>query len=879
VLARHGGEANHIHASAALTRCAHLLTGSSHAAQPTASSRGGDGGDGSDSDGGSGSSHDGSGSGNGGGGGDGGGGGRGMDGSGVDGAGAAAEQAGLCAFLLDLLQVVEAQVPRFEARQTANSLWALAKLQPHIVACSGGGPARRRQQQQQQEEEVEEDPGGEKQQRQRQQQQAHPPAGSGTEAAAQRVAAQLTAAAAGAWPAFAPQELATALYALAKLGTPPLAAGLPAAAAAAGPAAGALKPREVVQLLSGAHGLGMALPGDARTRLLQRALDAAGACSPRDCAELLHVLGLATERDRAAQPGQSWLNAFAAATLPALRSASGGDVAMSLRALGRLRRQPPRAWLAEALRAAAAQRRAMTSAEVCMCVVGAAGMPRLRPPEQWVAAMAGEALGRWQQAAGGGAARRHLREQLMLLLALGRLQYRPPPARLQWLVEAVAAACDADEGLPVPAPAAAAAARAARLDASRATSTLVWAIARLRYLPPRRVLSPLLRAALAKVPRASPQAAALTLYAAALLLAPTAASGAAAPGLLQAWVRALEGAEARLGELGPQGLTMVAWAAAQLRLARPRRSRRSGSGGDNDGGSSSSGGSSSGNGGGDTASGGDGDASQGALEADLQRAFLRVLGASRPQLGATTSQGVAVQLWAAARMGCSLPPGWAEAAVARQAQYAGRTRPQAVALTLWALATLAKEQEPQPQPPPPQQQQQEQQQQQQEQQQQQHQQQQQQQQQQPEAGQPWASAAVHADLSRLLAPTAERLGEWGPQDLAMAAWALARLGLAPPEGWLPRFYGATSRRLPDFTSQQLANLAWGVRRLRAPAAPPLPWVALLRDEAARRRAAAGSGGAAWTARDRRSVRHAVSVWVAAAAGSAGPPAGSGGEPR
>ncbi|KIZ02731.1 hypothetical protein MNEG_5228 [Monoraphidium neglectum] len=688
------------------------------------------------------------------------------------------------------------------------------------------------------------------------------------------------------------------LHALAALGSPALGAAQAAdAARRLSEVTGQLKPQELVLSMAAANALALQLPPAAWADLLAHALRTAPAFSPRDCAALLHATAAAAAADAERRPGHAWLGDFLAATQQQVAGYNLQDLGMALYSLGRLRHQPPRPWLAAALRRAGEQRRRMCAGSVCMCLFGVSCM-RSRPPAQWVAAMASQALGQWQvlqqppvgDSEGRAASeqrsqsqppqqqqQQQQREHLMLLWAFGRLRYRPPPSHLQALVASIL-----QTTLRPPsaerhdAPQSAASADATPLDAARAGSTVLLALARIGYVPPRRMLAELLGAALQGLVDAPPQAFACTLYAAALLLRPAGSVGGAGGAGAGPWLcRALDVLQGRLGELTPQGLSMVAWAA--VRLAPEARGGGDGSGsGGSSGGSGSGGG--SGNGGG--SGGGESGGSRRRSPAGAREWLGAVCDAAGPRLGGARPQAVAVLLWAAARAGHEPDEGWLAAALWRQAELAPDAAPQSIALTFWAAATLTHRQRLQEQ------RQQEQQQEQQQGQQQGQQQQQQQQQAQDGEGEGaqqersvttalwWRSEAVRAPLAELLATSTLRLSKWRPQDLAMAAWALSRLRLRPQDAWMARFYATSGRKMAEFRDQELAVMAWALLRLLpAGARPPTAWVASLRDEAAARRA---RGDGSWRGRDARSVAQAVAVWLRAGGGGGGARGGAGG---
>jgi hypothetical protein len=811
-LGTYAGAVNHIHASAAITRCAHLLDGGSGSSSGDGSSNGGQS-----------SSGDG-------------------DADSSSAGGSAPPASGeLCAFLLQLLRVVSQFVPRYRARQTSNSLWALAKLQPYIAAAAAAAAAQGS---------ATDAAAPDQRTRQQAEQQS---GGPDLLAEADALVAQLTARAAAAWPECTAEELAVGLHALAALRAPAAAAGLGAATEHAAAVAHSLKPQEIPMLIAATHALGAALPPAAWARLLPRALDTAPELGPRQLAGLLHGLACVAARDPQLHPGHDWLSQLVGAAGAAVpQRFNCQDTAVCLYSLGLLRHRPADAWLAAALRQAVAQRRRMSGGGLCMVLRGVSGM-RVRPPEVWTAAMVAEAVSRWDLLREGRPALREpkpplqqqeqqqqqqpeqqqqqqqhqpeqqQRERLMLLCALARMRYQPPPEQLRSLVERAAEDAEANSRLP------------------DAVSTMLWALARLAYLPPRALLSALLSHAFAALPCASPQGVACTLYATALLLAPVGGLAAGA-GLRGAWERALVAAWPRLGQLTPQGLAMAAWACVQLQspsTAAQQRSRPGGGGLDSRGGTK--GGASSR----DSSGGGGSGAAQTRewVQAAVDAAWAQ-------GLDTATSQAAAVLLWSAAHAGCDVPPAWIAAALQRQAELAGRARPQAVALTLWSLGALTRQRRRLRQ----------------------QQQQQQQQQRLHPAEEWWATEPIASLLSDLLAASEPRLHAWRPQELASTAWALSRLGVAPPDGWLRRFLSVSSRKLPAFSDQQLANLAWGLLRSNI-GRPPLPWISRLRDEAAARRSE--GGGERWRALDRRTVAQAVAVWLKGGAFGI-PPRGSDG---
>ena len=79
-----------------------------------------------------------------------------------------------------------------------------------------------------------------------------------------------------------------------------------------------------------------------------------------------------------------------------------------------------------------------------------------------------------------------------------------------------------------------------------------------------------------------------------------------------------------------------------------------------------------------------------------------------------------------------------------------------------------------------------------------------------------------------------------PQDCSNTLWALARLGLRPPESWMAVFVEESFTQLPRFTSQHMANTVWAFAKLGRK--PPEPWM----DRWAR----AGRGGASRSCEER-----------------------------
>jgi hypothetical protein len=67
-------------------------------------------------------------------------------------------------------------------------------------------------------------------------------------------------------------------------------------------------------------------------------------------------------------------------------------------------------------------------------------------------------------------------------------------------------------------------------------------------------------------------------------------------------------------------------------------------------------------------------------------------------------------------------------------------------------------------------------------------------------------------MSWLLAEVHAQLGEFGPQELALCAWALARLGVTPPPAWQAAFLEAAAGKLPAFEMRELSMLAGAVAR-------------------------------------------------------------------
>ncbi|KAI8469390.1 MAG: hypothetical protein J3K34DRAFT_522166 [Monoraphidium minutum] len=66
-------------------------------------------------------------------------------------------------------------------------------------------------------------------------------------------------------------------------------------------------------------------------------------------------------------------------------------------------------------------------------------------------------------------------------------------------------------------------------------------------------------------------------------------------------------------------------------------------------------------------------------------------------------------------------------------------------------------------------------------------------------------------------------GTCPPEAMADLLWAMARLQHAPLEPrWLSAFYAASAPRLREFDAQQMARAAWALARLGA--APPAAWV-------------------------------------------------------
>eukprot|EP00198_Chlamydomonas_reinhardtii_P007843 XP_001697180.1 predicted protein [Chlamydomonas reinhardtii] len=93
----------------------------------------------------------------------------------------------------------------------------------------------------------------------------------------------------------------------------------------------------------------------------------------------------------------------------------------------------------------------------------------------------------------------------------------------------------------------------------------------------------------------------------------------------------------------------------------------------------------------------------------------------------------------------------------------------------------------------------------------------------------WSLACLEAGplLPRTFAPelffhSYPKLAFFSPQDCSNTLWALARLGLRPPESWMAVFVEESFTQLPRFTSQHMANTVWAFAKLGRK--PPEPWM-------------------------------------------------------
>lgn len=69
-------------------------------------------------------------------------------------------------------------------------------------------------------------------------------------------------------------------------------------------------------------------------------------------------------------------------------------------------------------------------------------------------------------------------------------------------------------------------------------------------------------------------------------------------------------------------------------------------------------------------------------------------------------------------------------------------------------------------------------------------------------------------LAQLISASQALLPRSTPQDMALAAYSFAVLGVTPPEAWWVLFWGASGRTMDQASSQALANMFWAHGRLR-----------------------------------------------------------------
>ncbi|KAI8471244.1 MAG: cryptococcal mannosyltransferase 1-domain-containing protein [Monoraphidium minutum] len=261
------------------------------------------------------------------------------------------------------------------------------------------------------------------------------------------------AAARGAVDALSPGELATLLWALARLGRPPDAAFADAWYRAAAARAAAFGPGELALALHalGALRPGVGVPGAVPGRFARELLPAARRLLPR-CSgvQLAQVVwGLAELR---LWPGQAWLDDWLAAMEPQLPGLDGPSLADAAWGLARLGADVPGPWLAGLVAAVDARLEGDTA--------------RGGQDEGGGAAQPAEAVG------GGGSG------PGAFGLGGGALAERAAAQARGY----VAGAAAEGDGAPPPGPGAASAGRA--VDA-RCLAVLIWALARLGHRPPR----------------------------------------------------------------------------------------------------------------------------------------------------------------------------------------------------------------------------------------------------------------------------------------------------------------------------------------------------------------------------------------------------------
>lgn len=147
----------------------------------------------------------------------------------------------------------------------------------------------------------------------------------------------------------------------------------------------------------------------------------------------------------------------------------------------------------------------------------------------------------------------------------------------------------------------------------------------------------------------------------------------------------------------------------------------------------------------------------------------------------------------------------------------------------------------------------------------------------------WASAALELPLcaawqDALWLGSTRQLRSWPPAALASAAWALARLGVAPARGWWAMFEASSIAAAPAFGARELAMAAWAAGALHRRGAAPAPtaqwWERLWAATAARALpAASGSSGSGVAAGGGdQPTRHAAVALHAAADAGVVPPA-------
>lgn len=72
-------------------------------------------------------------------------------------------------------------------------------------------------------------------------------------------------------------------------------------------------------------------------------------------------------------------------------------------------------------------------------------------------------------------------------------------------------------------------------------------------------------------------------------------------------------------------------------------------------------------------------------------------------------------------------------------------------------------------------------------------------------------------MKKCLTEISGKLASFTPQNLANAAWGLAKLGHRPPQQWLSEFQEASYSKLREFSAHELACTLWGLATLNCKA--------------------------------------------------------------